>query len=73
MNRHAALIKRWLPSTHQGSVSGQHLYYYLGEYTFRFNRCEPRSRGMLFCRIMAQAVMAAPLPCPQVVEGKHNL
>jgi len=29
-------------------LSGKHLEYYLGEYTFRFNRRTSRSRGMLF-------------------------
>jgi len=38
VHRIAALLKRWLLSTHQGSVSPKHLEYYLDEYTFRFNR-----------------------------------
>lgn len=47
VHRIAALVKRWIMSTHQGSVSGKHL-----EYTFRFNRRTSRSRGMLFYRLM---------------------
>lgn len=73
VHRIAALVKRWLLSTHQGSVSGKHLEYYLDEYTFRFNRRTSRSRGMLFYRLMEQAVMTAPLPYRQVVERKHNI
>src|ERR1039458_7524649 len=48
VHRIAALVKRWLLSTHQGSFSEKHLEYYLDEYTFRFNRRTSRSRGMLF-------------------------
>ena len=72
VHRVAALLKRWLLSTHQGSVSGKHLEYYLDEYTFRFNRRTSRSRGMLFYRLTEQAVMTAPLPYRQIVERKHN-
>jgi transposase-like protein len=73
VHRIAALLKRWLMSTHQGSVSGKHLDYYLDEYTFRFNRRTSRSRGMLFYRLMEQAVMTAPLPYRQIVLRKHNI
>jgi transposase-like protein/transcription elongation factor Elf1 len=74
VHRIAALVKRWLLSTHQGSVSGKHLEYYLDEYTFRFNRRASRSRGMLFYRLMQQAVMTAPLTYRQIVErSDHNI
>ena len=73
VHRVAALLKRWLMSTHQGSVSEKHLDYYLDEYTFRFNRRTSRSRGMLFYRLMEQAVMTAPLPYRQIVQRKHNI
>ncbi len=73
VHRIAALVKRWLLSTHQGSVSGKHLEYYLDEYTFRFNRRTSRSRGMLFYRLMQQAVMTAPLPYRQIVKRNHNI
>ncbi len=73
VHRVAALVKRWLLSTHQGSVSQKHLEYYLDEYTFRFNRRTSRSRGMLFYRLMQQAVMTPPLPYRQIVERKYNL
>ncbi len=73
VHRVAALVKRWLLSTHQGSVSQKHLEYYLDEYTFRFNRRASRSRGMLFYRLMQQAVMTPPLPYRQIVERKHNI
>jgi transposase-like protein len=73
VHRIAALVKRWLLSTHQGSVSQKHLEYYLDEYTFRFNRRSSRSRGMLFYRLMQQAVVTPPLPYHQIVERNHNI
>lgn len=73
VHRIAALIKRWLLSTHQGSFSGKHLDYYLDEYTFRFNRRASRSRGMLFYRLVEQAVRTSPLPYRQLVERNHNM
>jgi transposase-like protein len=72
VHRVAALVKRWLLSTHQGSVSQKHLEYYLDEYTFRFNRRTSRSRGMLFYRLIQQAVMTSPLPYRQIVERNRN-
>ena len=73
VHRIAALVKRWLLSTHQGSVSGKHLDYYLDEYTFRFNRRTSRSRGLLFYRLVEQAVQTSPLSYREIVEGNHNL
>lgn len=73
VHRIAALLKRWLLSTHQGAVSGKHLDYYLDEYTFRFNRRTSRSRGMLFYRLMQQAVTTKPAPYRKLVGGKHNI
>lgn len=73
VHRIAALVKRWLLSTHQGSVSGKHLEYYLDEYSFRFNRRTSRSRGMLFYRLMEQSVITNPLPYRQIVQRKHNI
>ena len=62
VHRIASLLKRWLLGTHQGAVRGKHLDYYLDEYTFRFNRRKSGSRGMLFYRLMQQAVITAALP-----------
>jgi len=69
VHRIAALVKRWLMSTHQGAVSSKHLEYYLDEYTFRFNRRTSRSRGMLFYRLLEQAVVTAPVSYRQIVES----
>jgi len=73
VHRLAALLKRWLLSTHQGAVSGKHLDCYLDEYTFRFNRRTSRSRGLLFYRLLEQAAAATPATYRHIVEGKHNL
>ena len=62
VHRVAALLKRWLPGTHQGAVGKSHLNYYLDEFTFRFNRRTSRSRGLLFYRLLQQAVVTAPAP-----------
>jgi len=40
-----SLLKRWLMGTHQGAVSHKHLDYYLDEFTFRFNRDDPRAEA----------------------------
>lgn len=68
-NRVASLLKRWLLGTHQGAVSLEHLDYYLDEYTFRFNRRSSGSRGLLFYRLMQQAVALAPVLGKDLVGG----
>lgn len=57
-----ALLKRWILGTYQGSVKSSHLTYYLDEFTFRFNRRSSKARGMLFYRLIQQAVQVAPAP-----------
>lgn len=56
----AALLKRWLLGTHQGSVTAAHLDAYLDEFGFRFNRRKSRRRGMLFYRLLENAVVTEP-------------
>ena len=70
VHRIASLLKRWLLGTHQGAVSNQHLDYYLDEYTFRFNRRTSRARGLLFHRLMEQAVETAPVAYAEIVGGR---
>jgi transposase-like protein len=69
VHRVASLLKRWLLGTHQGAVSREHLDYYLDEFTFRFNRRTSRHRGLLFYRLMEQAVAVDPLPYAAMVKG----
>jgi len=56
----ASLLKRWLLGTHQGSVTAAHLDAYLDEFAFRFNRRKSRRRGMLFYRLLENAVITEP-------------
>ncbi len=69
-NRIASLLKRWLLGTHQGAVRPEHLDYYLDEFTFRFNRRTSRSRGLLFHRLMQQAVALSPVKGETLVGGR---
>lgn len=55
-----SLLKRWLLGTLQGSCSAEHMSYYLDEYTFRFNRRNSKYRGMLFYRLLQNAVQLEP-------------
>ena len=68
-------MKRWLLATHQGSVQPHQLDYYLDEYTFRFNRRSSRSRGLLFYRLLEQAVATEPVRYEDIASGKvaHNI
>ncbi len=67
VHRVASLLKRWLLGTHQGAVRPKHLDAYLDEYTFRFNRRTSRSRGLLFYRLLEQAVVTGPAPYEDIV------
>lgn len=62
VHRVASLVKRWLLGTHHGSIGPQQLDYYLDEFTFRFNRRTSRSRGLLFYRLIDQAISHSPTP-----------
>ena len=61
VHRIAALLKRWLLGIHHGAVQPQQLDHYLDEFTFRFNRRASRSRGLLFYRLLTQALEANPV------------
>jgi transposase-like protein len=56
VHRIASLLKRWLLGTLQGGIAEEHLPYYLDEFTFRFNRRASKARGLLFYRLLSQAV-----------------
>lgn len=62
-----SLLKRWLLGTLQGSCSKEHFAYYLDEYTFRFNRRKSKSRGMLFYRLLQNAVTVEPIIYDDIV------
>lgn len=74
VHRVAALLKRWLLGTHQGAVQPKQLDYYLDEFTFRFNRRTSRSRGLLFYRMLEQALVTDPVTYAQITgNAKHNM
>lgn len=61
VHRVAALLQRWILGTHHGAVQPRHLEQYLNEFVFRFNRRTSRSRGLLFYRLLQQAVITEPV------------
>jgi transposase-like protein len=69
VHRVASLLKRWLLGTHQGGVSREHLDYYLDEFTFRFNRRNSRHRGLLFYRLLENAMAIGPAPYKAIIKG----
>ncbi len=72
VHRVASLIKRWLLGTHQGGVSPKHLPYYLDEYTFRYNRRSSKCRGLLFYRLMEQAVNQNTTPYKSILASEFE-
>lgn len=71
VHRVASLAKRWLLSTHQGSVDEAHLQSYLDEFTFRFNRRRSRSRGLVFYRVLELAADHDPVRYRDIIAGKR--
>src|SRR5512132_17346 len=71
VHRVASLAKRWLLSTHQGSVDETHLQSYLDEFVFRFNRRRSRSRGLVFYRVLELTVGHEPVRYHDIVAGKR--
>jgi transposase-like protein len=56
----ASLLKRRLLGTHRGAVSRKHLQAYLDEFVFRFNRRKSAKRGLLFYRLLENAMKIPP-------------
>jgi hypothetical protein len=65
----SSLLKRWTADTLHHRVSHRHLPYYLDEFTFRFNRRNSTARGMLFYRLLQQAVDTDPHPLNELIRG----
>jgi transposase-like protein len=72
VHRIASLLDRWWLGTHQGAIRAQHLDYYLDEFTFRFNRRTAQARGLLFYRLLQQALNVDPMPYKVLRGGKRN-
>jgi transposase-like protein len=71
VHRVASLAKRWLLSTHQGSVEEAHLQSYLDDFVFRFNRRRSRSRGLVFYRLLELAAGHDPVRYRDIAAGKR--
>ena len=69
VHRVASLLKRWILGTHQGSVTPAYLQSYLEEFTFRFNRRTSHSRGLVFRRLLEQAVVTTPVTESNLTHG----
>jgi transposase-like protein len=72
VHRVASLLKRWILGTHQGSIQPDQLDFYLDEFVFRFNRRSSKSRGMLFYRLLSQAVLTPPVTYVDVAQKKTS-
>jgi len=87
VHRVASLLKRWLLGTHQGAVEADHLQAYLNEFAFRFNRRRAEFQGLLFRRLLEQAIHVEPVtyrslvmnpspkltkPHPPIKHGTHH-
>jgi len=68
----SSLLKRWILGTLHGSVSHAQMDHYLDEFTFRFNRKNSRSRGMLFYRLIEQSVVTGPNPYRSIIGGRRE-
>jgi hypothetical protein len=62
LDRVAEDLRRWLQATHHGAASAGQLDRYLDEFTFRWNRRSSTHRGLLFYRLLEEAVVTPPQP-----------
>lgn len=68
----ASQLKRWMIGTMHYGASREQFAYYLDEFTFRFNRRTSKSRGLLFYRLLSQAVSTSPHPLKTLVIPKND-
>jgi transposase-like protein len=67
----ASLLKRWPTGTMHFGVQPHQLPYYLDEFTFRFNRRTSTKRGLLFYRLLQQAVETDPQPLGKLLNPQQ--
>jgi len=72
VHRVASLLDRWWLGIHQGAIRPSHLDYYLDEFTFRFNRRTSKARGLLFFRLMEQAIDCNPVTRKLIIGGRKQ-
>ena len=73
VHRVASLLKRWILGTlHGGIETDKHLDRYLDEFVFRFNRRTSGSRGLLFRRLLENAVVMAPQTYDEITKKSDH-
>lgn len=72
VHRVTSLLKRWLLGTHQSYLNKNKVDYYLDEYVFRYNRRKSCSRGLLFMRLLEQAVISEPVTFDKIINENHG-
>jgi transposase-like protein len=70
-HRVSSLLKRWLLGTHQGAARPHQRDFYLDELAFRFNRRSSRRRGLLFHRLLEQAIQIDHVPITAIAGGRR--
>ncbi len=60
-------LERWLKGTLHGRMEAKHMSSYLEEFVFRFNRRTAKSRGLLFQRVIENAVRIEPASYQKIV------
>lgn len=68
-----SLFKRWILGTHQGAIGHDHLGFYLDEFTFRFNRRKSKARGLLFQRLVENAMQIDPVTEELLIGGNYEI
>jgi len=63
-------LARWLKGTLHGRLEAKHLGSYLEEFEFRFNRRSAMARGILFQRVIENAVLVSPAPYSNIVARR---
>ena len=71
VHRVASLLKRWLLGTHHGGWGAQHAPAYLDEFVFRFNRRASNARGLLFYRLLQNAVIMRKTTYTNIVLSRR--
>lgn len=72
VHRVASLLDRWWLGIHQGAIRPSHLDYYLDEFTFKFNRRTSKARGLLFFRLIGQAIDCNPVQRKMIIGSQKQ-
>lgn len=72
VHRVASLVKRWLLGIHHGGWAAQHAQSYLDEFVFRFSRRNSKARGLLFYRLLQNAVVMPKITYTNLVLVRRS-